>query len=82
MHHFPNHWSMQIFLTSGTGPNILISTVQSNCTIFSQECFEIPLYMFISIIKTTSAHEGNFEGMKKLEMVAHNFFCMLCLLRL
>ena len=24
MQHFPNHWSMQIFLTSGIGPDILM----------------------------------------------------------
>ena len=37
-----------------------VTTLQINWTMFFQKRFEIPLYMFISIIKTTSTHGCNF----------------------
>ena len=53
-----------------------VTTAYSNCTIFFQECFEIPLNVFISM-KIESNHGGNFQGLKKLEILVHKFLCAL-----
>ena len=36
-----------------------VTTSQRDCSIFFQECFEIPLYVFVSV-KIASTHERSF----------------------
>ena len=54
------HYHLQFHVQHSYGKQV--TTVQSNCIIFFQDCFEIPSfcnYVFI-FKKIKSTHEGNF----------------------
>ena len=69
MQHFPNHWSMQIFLTSGIGPDILMKVFEGyNILLISAGCLLFNFYLkqkqrfsvwsFAEITSFISFHEG------------------------
>ena len=58
-----------------------VTTVQINCTIFFQECFEVLLYVLVSEKSRVHLQEI-FKGWKNWKLCGTIFFCMPCLLRL
>ena len=69
MPHFPNHWSMQIFLTSGIGPDILMKVFEGyiillisagwllfNFYLKQKQTFSV--WSFTEITSFISFHEG------------------------
>ena len=69
MQHFPNHWSMQIFLTSGIGPDILMKVFEGYIILlisagwllfnfYLKQKQRFSVWSFTEITSFISFHEG------------------------